>query len=161
MLITPHMVVGSTIGAAIDNPWIVIVLALLSHFLLDMIPHYDIGTRHFKEEKIVLDWKDWLWFTIDGVAGIALTYYIYTITGGHWLVWLGAAVGIAPDIIDDIFRVSVKNGKLGVDMSKKIPVISAFHRFHEKIHYKLRPEQWYVGVLTQVLVVVLCLYILI
>lgn len=41
MLLTPHTAVGIAIGAAIHNPVVAIPLAFLSHFGLDLIPHWD------------------------------------------------------------------------------------------------------------------------
>ena len=41
MLLTPHTVVGIALGAALPNPIISIPLSFLSHFALDMIPHWD------------------------------------------------------------------------------------------------------------------------
>lgn len=41
MLETPHVAVGAAIAAQIPNPLISIPLALGSHFLLDMLPHWN------------------------------------------------------------------------------------------------------------------------
>jgi len=41
MLELPHTVVGATIATKIPNPLISLPLAFLSHFLLDLIPHWN------------------------------------------------------------------------------------------------------------------------
>ena len=41
MIITPHMLVGAAIGARVRNIWLVFILAWLSHYLLDFLPHWD------------------------------------------------------------------------------------------------------------------------
>jgi hypothetical protein len=41
MLELPHTVVGATIATKIPNPWLAIPLAFLSHFPLDLIPHWN------------------------------------------------------------------------------------------------------------------------
>lgn len=41
MLELPHTVIGAAIGTKIPNPLISIPLAFISHFLLDLIPHWN------------------------------------------------------------------------------------------------------------------------
>lgn len=48
MLELPHTVVGATIASKIPNPIIAIPAAFLSHFLLDIIPHWN---PHLYTEK--------------------------------------------------------------------------------------------------------------
>lgn len=48
MLELPHAVVGATIATKIPNPFIAIPAAFLSHFLLDVIPHWN---PHLYTEK--------------------------------------------------------------------------------------------------------------
>lgn len=41
MLETPHVFVGAAIATKIPNPWVAIPLAFASHFVLEMIPHWN------------------------------------------------------------------------------------------------------------------------
>jgi len=41
MLLTPHTTIGIALGAAFPNPIISVPLSFLSHFALDMVPHWD------------------------------------------------------------------------------------------------------------------------
>lgn len=41
MLATPHTAMGILIAYLIPNPYVALPLALLSHFALDLIPHWD------------------------------------------------------------------------------------------------------------------------
>lgn len=41
MLETPHALVGMAIAATIPNPWVSLPLAFLSHFGVDMLPHWN------------------------------------------------------------------------------------------------------------------------
>jgi len=41
MLETPHALVGMVIAATIPNPWVALPLAFLSHFGVDMLPHWN------------------------------------------------------------------------------------------------------------------------
>lgn len=41
MLETPHVFVGAAIATKIPNPWVAIPLAFMSHFALEMVPHWN------------------------------------------------------------------------------------------------------------------------
>lgn len=41
MLETPHVIIGATIAAKIANPLISLPLAFLSHLVLDLVPHWN------------------------------------------------------------------------------------------------------------------------
>ncbi len=41
MLETPHALVGMVIAATIPNPWVSLPLCFLSHFVVDMLPHWN------------------------------------------------------------------------------------------------------------------------
>ncbi len=51
MTATAHAIVGGALAAAFPNPVIGISLSLLSHPLLDMIPHWDEGWGWRKKIK--------------------------------------------------------------------------------------------------------------
>ncbi len=48
MTATNHTVTGAVIGAAIGNPWLALPAAFFSHFLIDMLPHYQLGDHKSK-----------------------------------------------------------------------------------------------------------------
>jgi hypothetical protein len=41
MTLSTHVAIGAAIGFAVGNPWLGFGLGMLSHFLVDMIPHGD------------------------------------------------------------------------------------------------------------------------
>lgn len=43
MTVTNHMMTGAVIAAAVQRPLLAIPLAFLSHFAIDMLPHYGYG----------------------------------------------------------------------------------------------------------------------
>lgn len=49
MTATAHALIGASIAAKITNPYLGIALAILSHFIADLIPHWDAGTNHKKK----------------------------------------------------------------------------------------------------------------
>ena len=50
MTVLPHVIVGALVGSYTNNVPLAIVGGVVSHFVLDSIPHYDhpIGTNHLK-----------------------------------------------------------------------------------------------------------------
>jgi len=46
MTATAHALIGASLAAKFSNPLLGIPLAILSHFIFDIIPHWDLGTNH-------------------------------------------------------------------------------------------------------------------
>ncbi len=76
MTATAHALVGGAIAAAIPNPAIAIPLALASHPVLDMIPHWDFGRRWRNKSRAL--------FLAEGIfdltVGLVSSYIIF---GAH------------------------------------------------------------------------------
>lgn len=70
MLQTPHVVVGTAIAIKVGNPALAIPLALMSHFVLDRVPHWNPHT-YTEAIKYGLPKKNTIVLTIIDI-GIAL-----------------------------------------------------------------------------------------
>ena len=73
MTATAHALIGASIAAKVANPYLAIPLAILSHFLLDLVPHWDEGTNH--REKSLAKIK--LEATLDVLLGFTLAFLIF------------------------------------------------------------------------------------
>lgn len=73
MTATAHALIGASLAVKITNPFVGIPLAILSHFLLDLIPHWDEGTNH-REKSLA---KIRLEATFDVLLGFALAFLIF------------------------------------------------------------------------------------
>src|SRR6188768_2052418 len=73
MTITAHALVGGAIAAAIPNPVIGFTLAVASHPLLDMIPHWDEGWGWRQKSKLKLFSQ----CLFDLALGVFLTYMLF------------------------------------------------------------------------------------
>ena len=51
MTATGHAIIGTIIAAKVGNPTLAIPLAIVSHFLMDTIPHWDIATHRKEKTK--------------------------------------------------------------------------------------------------------------
>lgn len=153
MLITPHVAIGCAIGAEVSNPYLVTLLSFGSHYLLDMLPHYDSGVRHGNPQgKITFDGWDWVLVIADIVFALLMMWYFYEINFHNINILIGGIVTFMVDFLDKIFFVSWKNGKLSLVKDRYIPIVSQMNTFHKKIHYKLEQQKWYWGVIVQLIV---------
>lgn len=73
MTATAHALVGGAIAASISNPAIAFPLASLSHPILDMIPHWDLGVGWRGKNKFTLFVES----VLDLGLGIGLAYLIF------------------------------------------------------------------------------------
>lgn len=74
MTATAHALIGTVIAAKIGNPALAIPLALASHVVADMIPHWDpLTTRKIKGKK-----RTFIDVCLDGTAAFVLSYLLVT-----------------------------------------------------------------------------------
>lgn len=73
MTATAHALIGASIAAKIANPYLAIPIAISSHFVADLVPHWDAGTNHKKKTTLRLK----LEATADVLLGFVLAYAIF------------------------------------------------------------------------------------
>ncbi len=160
MIATPHILIGAMIGAKIKKIGWVIILALLSHFILDRIPHWDYGNgileKAFKNKK----YKKIFIFSskvfLDILIGLSIVFLIiwqkdkleinYLI-----FVFIGICASVFPDFLTVIARLFPK-----MKLSKK------YIKFHIEIMHSPKhiKKPTFLGVSTQVLVSLIAILIL-
>jgi hypothetical protein len=59
MLIITHLVAGFLIGSLVNNQILVVILGLLSHYIMDAIPHWDPKLVHSNGKKHMSSMSDW------------------------------------------------------------------------------------------------------
>ncbi len=153
MLLTPHTLVGASIGASTNNVSLIIILAFLSHFILDAIPHFDWGTWHNYDSNFKLEKKDYILLVTDvSTAGILL-FWVWTKWDYNIYIVLGAFSAVLVDLIDNVpfWKRWMRQTSFG----------RFIHKIHTFVHYKIKPKYWYWGVITQVLIIGGCLCFLI
>jgi len=93
-----HGLTGGLIGKLLPLP-IALPVAFVSHFVLDMLPHY--GISHKKRDKSTF-WK--VFFTFDVLATFSLA--VYAISTRHYAMFLGGLVATMPDFlwVDQVIR---------------------------------------------------------
>jgi hypothetical protein len=122
MTATAHVLTGSAIAIIFKKPELAIPLALLSHFVNDMFPHFHHSKASAKVAKRIAD--------IDTLVAVlsTLTLALAVTKVPGWLVIVCALAAILPDLVW-VWRYY----KLR-DMDKMfIEPLSSFSRFHLKI----------------------------
>jgi len=145
--------VGAAIGASTDNLGYIIILAILSHFILDIIPHYDWGIWHEGERDFHLRLRDYLLVATDGLLLLIFTYILWDNIAGNLNILIGMFFAV---LIDLIFNVPFwKNYTVNA------PILKYVQKLHETFHFRLKQKYWYLGVITQIIVIITAYFIII
>lgn len=87
-----HAATGALVAVAIHNPAIGLPAAFLSHFLTDMLPHWDYYRLTSKQSK------RWTNGAVDFCLSLVLlVILVLTLNAPAWLIFAGGLLGILPD----------------------------------------------------------------
>lgn len=104
MLETPHVIVGAAIAVAIPNPFLAIPLAFLSHFALDMAPHWNphISTELKKYGEVTQKSKNIIYVDLglSAILGTLIASRALPDTGAFLTIGAAGFAGILPDVIE-------------------------------------------------------------
>lgn len=163
MVFTPHIIIGAAIGAKTQDLGLIVVLALLIHFIMDKLPHWDYDLpavfREFrKNKKIKPLLSDFVKMAIDITIGLLIVFFIIwykNFLNFDYLPFIlfGISISLLPDII--LGFASLVPGKT----ARRIDKIGKF------FHYKLKNKQkegkiTFLGLLTEILTIVIAIIIL-
>jgi len=147
MLSIAHGPTGALIASKIPNPIISIPLVLVSHFLEDRVPHWDVG-QGLSNQKIRKQAAFFQELFFDFPVSILVVYLFFQM--GHpfdWRPWLGWFVGLLPDFIEFPYLFLNHRGFL-------IGKFASFHTWcHRSTPNKIR------GLIPQILVLLLILFL--
>ena len=103
MILTPHLLLAAAIASKIKYPPLAIVLAFLSHYLLDLIPHVEYSIDNISEKRWQKSLPDILRVFLDFSLGMLL---ILIFSNNRPIVYTCALIALIPDsltIINSIF----------------------------------------------------------
>jgi len=166
MYAIPHSLLGIAIASKTNNPALISALAVLSHYVLDMIPHWNLLPKKrpvstlinrfllrpiFKkniinEKRGLKDIHD-LIFLLDPVLALIIIYLFiyYQSSIAPAKIVIAAFFALLPDILVYIdYR-----------YPGKFKIFKILHQFHINIQNHTKSVFW--GVLTQVIVICLAL----
>ena len=118
MILTPHLLLGAAIAAKISNPFLILPLAFLSHYFLDLLPHKEYSVENIFKKNWKKSLPDFIKVGVDFSSGIVL---ISIFSSSELIVYAGALLAILPDGITFFgFVFSNKFSEHNDDFHKKI-----------------------------------------
>lgn len=150
MVLTPHLLVGAAIVSKIKFLPLALLLAFLSHYLLDFLPHWEPNLEdsvgYIKRGKWKKAFPGALKVLSDFFLGLLI---IFIFSKNLPLAMAGGFLGILPD------------GFMFLSLISPNKLLKLHDRFDQRIHFpknKKIPLFW--GIFTQVLVIVVAIYFL-
>lgn len=133
MLALSHAITGAVIAAKIHNPALGYTLAVVSHPLLDLVPHWDFNTRCNGDRRTS---TTILISLIDATIGFAIGIFLFHTQVPLPRLLLTMFLAQLPDWLEAPYHV----------FKWQFPPFSWVKRFQHYMHWKLRAP-W--GILTQ------------
>jgi hypothetical protein len=152
MLLTPHTIVGIAIATNIPNPYLAVILAFLSHFLGDKIPHWDFYSNTKREERVV-GWRPLAVMgdlAIGVAVGVFFTCYYLFVKNDTLLAVTVFFCGVASVLPDALSSLTIVGGK-------ENRFLKILNKIQSKMQFQA-PLPW--GIITQVIVIILSLFLI-
>ena len=156
MILTTHAIVGAAAGRIFLNPLMAFAVGFISHFILDVIPHWGYGLksriRNEKEplkEDIVLNREfigDLARIGLDFVFGVSAAIFIFRGEGGFIGAPADLLAGIAGGLLPDFMQFLYFEIRRG-------PLIF-FQKLHIYIHRGKELSVLPYGILSQIIVII-------
>jgi hypothetical protein len=130
MTATNHVLTGALIATAVHNPFIALPLALISHFALDALPHFDAPAK-----PGVYDVYYFKWLAVDcGLAASILLTLLLLQPPAVWLLMACGIVAASPDLMW-IYYLLLRPGSKPEHWPWLV-------RFHAQIQKHTSPKMW-------------------
>ena len=126
MILSVHIVMGAAVVSKIGFLPLAFLLAFLSHYLLDSLPHWEYSIKNIKQKKWKRSFSDFLKLFLDVFVGVLLLFFL---SKNLTLALMGGFLAVLPDtltflniIFPNIFFEAVEN-------------------LHQKIHFPEPTQQ--------------------
>lgn len=160
MVLTPHAVFGSAFASALRlSPPLAFIAGFLSHFLLDIFPHWDYRLKSaYRDEDNYLNndivigrdfYFDLTKISFDAFLGLSLSLLLFSFGVGvsFWTIVCGAIGGILPDALQFLY------------MKIRREPLTSLQRIHILMHAKKEIENPVVGVFLHATFISFCLFL--
>ena len=156
MTATAHALVAGAIYRAIPNPTLAIPLAFASHFIMDAVPHWDIGTSWRSRSKL----NTGILAIGETLLGITLAYFLFHGKGYDIQLMATIVAGEIPDWLEAPWYIFFANQSkhkpgdhAGIWEKLSYKIYRTENVFHAKATYPF-------GIITQVITVAFFLLLL-
>lgn len=142
MLSIAHVFVGAAVGVATGNPVAGLLAGVISHHILDAVPHWDAGSFYAPTfDPVEPNLRDYLIATADVLAAAALLWWLAVNYGGGLTPSLlaGGLGGLIPDVWHHIPLWKKRTRQM----------TARWMALHERWHRTVEQRQMPWGLLTQ------------
>lgn len=144
---TVHLLAGAAIGVLIPHAPTMIPLALLSHYILDLLPHIDPETFAHANKPYTLLQR--ISLTADIIIVLGLVYALFLLQNSSIHIFLAAITAMLPDLLVPL---------------EKYSIFHPLRRFHYMFHWnpnRAKYWDWYIaGLIAPVIVGTLSVFII-
>lgn len=155
MSILPHTVAGAVAGSYFNNPILAGAAGILSHFLLDLIPHFDPPLSKTKPMKKLVKKLVTLVICVD----VLISLLILWLFQGHNNVIIGGVMGPLVDV-DNLLQYGFPNSPFPLISKLGITIHNPGSKLHRKLHFKSFLVNLTLGIILQLIVSILGLWFL-
>lgn len=141
MLSAAHTLVSLPFGIYFNSLWVIFALSFLWHFILDMLPHWNLYTEDYDRHPRLF----YVMAVVDVISGIVIARLLYGPVVFTTPLLVAIIGGNMPDILHTLYD------NYWTRKQKWLKRIEPFFRYHEKIQWELK-SMW-VGLVSQVVVV--------
>ncbi len=136
MTATNHAITGAVIAVTFSSPWLALPAALLSHFVLDAVPHWDYQLKLAAKRAVMAG--DLL---LAAIIILAVAFFAGTFNAPVWVIVACGALAVVPDAM---WLPHILRGR-PIPMGDDRPLYYA-RRFHRWIQWS---ETKRLGILTE------------
>jgi len=122
MPITPHMLVGAAIGTHSPGLLIAFCLGLISHYLLDALPHWDYFPKDYFHKIKITRPEHFKKIGLDFILGVMIVSILTFAYPQKFLILAGILGALLPDFLQFIYY------------TFRIKWLKPFTWLHKKIH---------------------------
>jgi hypothetical protein len=147
MILFVHILIGAVIALNINFLPLGLILAFLSHYILDALPHWDYSIKNIKERNWRYSLVDFLKVFLDMFFGFLL---IFLLSKNFILAFIGGFLGI----LQDGFNF------LTIVFPKKSPsILFSVVNFSKRIHFpENKKNPLFLGIFIELSVTIIAIY---
>ncbi len=119
MIITVHFLFGAILITTIPNIFLAVFLIIITHYLLDIIPHWEYSIENIKKKNWKKSLPDFLKLAIDFLISVLI---VFLFSKNPALALTGGFLSIIPD------------GLIFLQLVMPNKILKAHLNFHNKFH---------------------------
>jgi hypothetical protein len=120
MILFCHILVGAAIAVKLDMPCLSFLLAFLSHYVLDCLPHWEYSIYSISSKQWRNTGKEFLKGIIDFLLGMLL---VFALVKNQPIIFIAALFAVLPD------------GLTLLNLLFPNKFLTALSKFHKKTHW--------------------------